>query len=282
MHANVHVVKMIVETAQLLCNVHHRASNEDSHCIPPYASRRWVPYKESRAGHRKLGSMIWVAESRGNYRWGVALGLALCREYNKGRGRAEGKKSQHRTQAVLEWLRDHEPNFARKRQTPVEHKHLAMPDRFKKAPTSVEAYRRYYLSKRRTMPMEWPDGMTPDWWEAAVRPKRRGTAAAAPASAPIAEAPAPLVPGAPGAPLAEALVAQAPEAPSAPEAPAAPTTKAPAAPAVEAPEAPRGGAADARRSKRKQPGAPEAPSGPPQAIPCSPPRRRISRKRSLA
>ncbi|CAE7708504.1 unnamed protein product [Symbiodinium pilosum] len=91
---------MIVETAQLLCNVHHRSREKDAPCDPPYTKRDRIPYKESAAGHRKLGSMIWVAESLGNYRWAVRLGLALCREYNRGRGRAKGKRTQHRTQAA--------------------------------------------------------------------------------------------------------------------------------------------------------------------------------------
>ena len=30
----------------------------------------------------------------------VCPGLALCREYNRGRGRAKGKRTQHRTQAA--------------------------------------------------------------------------------------------------------------------------------------------------------------------------------------
>merc|ERR1719330_347080 len=107
---------MIVETAQLLCNVHHRQRES---CLAPYISRSRIPYKESAAGHRKLGSMIWVAESLGNYRWAVRLGLALCREYNRGRGRAAGKISRHKTQAVLEWLRDHEPRFRSLRRTRV-------------------------------------------------------------------------------------------------------------------------------------------------------------------
>mmetsp|Transcript_59834 Transcript_59834/g.157317 ORF Transcript_59834/g.157317 Transcript_59834/m.157317 type:complete len:200 (+) Transcript_59834:86-685(+) len=164
-HANIHVVKMIVETAQLLCNVHHRASQEGSHCLPPYTRKGRVPYRESRAGHSKLGSMIWVAESLGNYRWGVRLGLALCREYNGGRGRAEGRTEQHKTQRVLEWLRDHEPNFRRTRRTAVRERHLAMPDKFKGAASAVEAYHDYYHSKSLTMPMLWPEGRTPPWWE---------------------------------------------------------------------------------------------------------------------
>jgi len=181
-HANIHIVKMIVETAQLLCNVHHRAREASAGCDPPYTRRDRVPYRDSAAGHRKLGSMIWVAESLGNYRWAVCLGLALCKEYNRGRGRAKGKTSAHRTQAVLEWLRDHEPNIRRKRRTPVQARHLAMPDKFKKAASSVEAYRDYYFSKRRTMAMEWPEGRIPPWWEArkaalsAKRKRGRGTA----------------------------------------------------------------------------------------------------------
>lgn len=160
-HANIHIVKMIVETAQLLCNVHHR---QREHCLEPYIRKSRIPYRESAAGHRKLGSMIWVAESLGNYRWAVQLGLALCAEYNKGRGRAAGKTTLHRTQRVLEWLERNEPNFKKTRRTPVKEKHLAMPPRFKKAMNSVEAYRDYYYSKRKTMEMAWPEGRTPAWW----------------------------------------------------------------------------------------------------------------------
>jgi len=175
-HADIHIVKMIVETAQLLCNVHHR---QQDHCLPPYVEKSAIPYKESAAGHAKLGSMIWVAESLGNYRWAVQLGLALCAEYNKGRGRAAGKTTQHRTQGVLEWLEVHEPNFAKTRRLPVKQKHLAMPDQFKTAISSVEAYRDYYYSKRQTMKMLWPSGRTPGWWtlrQNGVRRRRRTAA----------------------------------------------------------------------------------------------------------
>jgi len=164
MHANIHIVKMIVETAQLLCNVHRR---QRELCLAPYIGPNKIPYKESASGHRKLGSMIWVGESHGNYKWAVQLGLELCAEYNQGRGRAAGKTTQHRTQRVLEWLQRYEPNFKIKRRTPVKLKHLAMPDKFKKASSSIEAYRDYYYSKRKTMTMAWdPKKRTPDWWEA--------------------------------------------------------------------------------------------------------------------
>jgi len=167
MHANIHVVKMVVETAQLLCNVHHR---QREIAMPPYTNRARVPYKDSAAGHRKLGSMVWLTESLGNYRWAVELGLALCDEYNNGRGRAAGKTTKHKTQKVLEWLRDHEPNYPISKRTPVRRKHFAMPDEFKKT-GAVQAYRDYYFSKRLTMTMVWPAGQTPTWWEAKCSPK---------------------------------------------------------------------------------------------------------------
>jgi len=174
-HANIHVVKMIVETAQLLCNVHQRAREL---CVPPYTQKRRIPYKDSAAGHRKLGSMIWIGESLGNYRWGVALGLALCKEYNNGRGRAAGKTTRHKTQKVLEWLRDHEPIFKKKNRGAVKLKHCAMPDKLKKAVSekrlsAVEAYREYYYSKRHSMVMAWPEGRAPPWWVARQSPKSK-------------------------------------------------------------------------------------------------------------
>lgn len=123
--------------------------------------------------------MIWVSESLGNYRWAVQLGLALCAEYNRGRSRAPGKTTLHKTQKVLEWLQRNEPNFKTKRRTPVRLKHLAMPDKFKKAATSVEAYRDYYYSKRKTMAMAWePHRRSPEWWEARRLGKTRVAAKA--------------------------------------------------------------------------------------------------------
>lgn len=145
----------------MLCNVHHR---QRELCLPPYIARSRIPYKDSSAGHRKLGSMIWVGQSLGNYRWAVQLGLELCAQYNRGRGRAAGKTTKHKTQRVLEWLQRHEPKFKTQRRTPVRPKHLAMPDKFKKATTSVEAYRDYYYSKRRTMDMVWDPKVAPKWW----------------------------------------------------------------------------------------------------------------------
>ena len=49
---------------------------------------------------------IWVAESLGNYRWAVQLGLHLCHEFRLGRGRQAQRTAPHATEAVLRWLKD--------------------------------------------------------------------------------------------------------------------------------------------------------------------------------
>lgn len=65
-HCDKHVVKMIVETCQLLCTAHHLHGSEQ----PPY-----------RKTHVNHPCAIWARESRANYDWLIQLGFALSDEY---------------------------------------------------------------------------------------------------------------------------------------------------------------------------------------------------------
>lgn len=65
-HCDVHVIKMILESAQLLSAVHVLTTGEQ------------VAYKLSHANHP---CTIWVLESAENYRWLFEMFLALLREY---------------------------------------------------------------------------------------------------------------------------------------------------------------------------------------------------------
>ena len=67
-HCDKHVVKMILETAQLLCGVHHM--------IPQVTPQ--VPYKLS---HKNHPCAIWTRDSLSNYLYLCDLGLELCKEY---------------------------------------------------------------------------------------------------------------------------------------------------------------------------------------------------------
>ena len=53
---NKHVVKMILESAQMLCTAHHCIMGEDAD----------VPYKPA---HRNHPSTIWARQSGQNYAW---------------------------------------------------------------------------------------------------------------------------------------------------------------------------------------------------------------------
>ena len=69
-HCDKHVVKMILETAQLLCGVHHMVIHER-------LSNDQVPYKLS---HKNHPCAIWTRESLSNYLYLCDLGLELCKE----------------------------------------------------------------------------------------------------------------------------------------------------------------------------------------------------------
>ena len=66
-----HVVKMALETAQILSAVAHQKGFN-------------APYKIS---HQKHPCTIWAGKSFGNWRWLVAHGLAVCDEYTRRYGR---------------------------------------------------------------------------------------------------------------------------------------------------------------------------------------------------
>jgi hypothetical protein len=63
-----HKVKMILESAQMLCTAHIALGNED------------VPYKKSHLNHP---SSVWVRANNENYQWLYDHMLALGKEYTK-------------------------------------------------------------------------------------------------------------------------------------------------------------------------------------------------------
>lgn len=66
---NKHVVKMILESAQLLCTAHHELQSDVD-----------VPYKPT---HKNHPSAIWARRSSAHYKWLYEHMLALGAEYKK-------------------------------------------------------------------------------------------------------------------------------------------------------------------------------------------------------
>ena len=69
---NKHVVKMILESAQMLCTAHHCYGDRDQ--------KENVPYKQAHLNHP---STIWARQSRSTYMWLYEHMLALGHEYTR-------------------------------------------------------------------------------------------------------------------------------------------------------------------------------------------------------
>jgi len=140
-HNDKHVVKMILESAQLLCGVHHMTeSNLD------------VPYGLS---HKNHPCSIWARKCIENYIWLCDLGLELSKEYTHRYGK------RHKSQDIIEWCMTNLPNlpeFGDITQHPK-----AMPDECK-TDDVVESYRRYYIMEKSSF-CNWKNREIPNWYK---------------------------------------------------------------------------------------------------------------------
>jgi hypothetical protein len=124
---NKHVVKMILESAQLLCTAHVISDGENAD----------VPYKVT---HKNHPSAIWARESTSNYKWLYNHMIALGEEYT----RRYGKK--HLTILKCSGVLSKAPtNVTKTEPTPMPQ---CMPDQYKVPGNSVEAYWNYYEAEK--------------------------------------------------------------------------------------------------------------------------------------
>ena len=122
---NKHVVKMILESAQMLCTAHHH-----------YDENTTVPYKKAHYNHP---STIWTRSDRYNYMWLYDHMIALGDEYT----RRYGKK--HLSIVKCWWPLSRIPNGIPEKgftQPPQ-----AMPDEYKND-CSIKAYWNYYIGDK--------------------------------------------------------------------------------------------------------------------------------------
>lgn len=140
-HNDKHVVKMILEYAQLLCGAHHMTE-----------SKHEIPYKLS---HKNHPSAIWTRECIENYIWLCDLGLDLCEEYTYRYGK------RHKSQDIIEWALIHKPSI--KTNNDITPFALAMPDECKVG-DAVESYRTYYMTEKRKI-ANWKNRETPEWYK---------------------------------------------------------------------------------------------------------------------
>lgn len=125
---NKHVVKMVLESAQMLCTAHHYYDNGDH-----------VPYKPCHINHP---STIWTRSNTEHYYWLYKHMLALGNEYTRRYGKTH--LTITKCKKPLQWAPMGMTTSAFK-QPPQ-----AMPDEYKNE-CSIEAYWNYYIGEKHTV-----------------------------------------------------------------------------------------------------------------------------------
>lgn len=141
-HVDKHVIKMILESAQLLSTVHHLSSSSQEILVNIY-----------KPTHYKHPSTIWVCQSQENYRWLYQLFLALIDEYHFRFGKT------HKSSELITYLKivpDQLPNMPFTPPTPV------MDDEYLCGGDSLLSYRNYYKLGKSHLYF-WTKREKPEW-----------------------------------------------------------------------------------------------------------------------
>jgi len=172
MHGDKHVIKMILETAQMLSTIYRfvngerpniktdklRKLMEEKHPVV-HKDDTWIVKCEESCGmkpyrmtHYKHGSVLWARQNVENYIWLTQLGLALCEEKLK----RYPNNPPHKSQPLIEWFANNPPssNYFDAPSSSFTPPYLAMPDNLKSEneectiENHIELYRKYYRSKQ--------------------------------------------------------------------------------------------------------------------------------------
>ena len=172
-----HVVKMIVETAQLLSTAHRLIDGKlqvvdyvNTKTGKTRKAKRWVledgdlNLRLYKATHVNHPSNVWVRETEGNYNWTYRHFLALCGEYEY----RYGKKHASYVKLFADVF------FAPARIKKGDRTQFALA--MKSAPECmhpedpVRSYREYYHVKQSVFKMKWTKREVPSWFKQSYNP----------------------------------------------------------------------------------------------------------------
>ena len=155
-HCDKHVVKMVLETTQMLCTAHRILDGD-------VAADAMGIYRTAYANHPMTK---WVRENQFNYAWTYRLLQALCNEYTH----RYNKVHKTQSQGMLDVLRKIPENIYLGTETGRTVPPMCMPDKYKnrftsdvKFPDVVDAYRRYYIGDKKEFAC-WTKRNVPEWW----------------------------------------------------------------------------------------------------------------------
>ena len=139
------LVKMPLETAQMLCTAHRELDGDE------YADEVGL-YKRAYWNHP---CTVWARESYDNYRWLYKHFIALGDEYKHRYDREHGSITK-----LKDVLEPCPLNINEGKMTPVAQ---AMPDKYKRLYDPIQAYRDYCINEKHYA--KWEQGRAkPDWW----------------------------------------------------------------------------------------------------------------------
>lgn len=137
-HCDRHVVKMILESAQILCTALHKKGFD-------------VPYKPTHPNHPCI---LWAEKSFANVKWLSTLALALNEEY---RFRFETGRD-HRSADVVRAIQKFSfPDIGLTEFVQI------MPASYRIPDDAVSAYRAYYSTEKASF-ASWTNRPVPDWF----------------------------------------------------------------------------------------------------------------------
>jgi hypothetical protein len=171
MHNSKHVIKMILESCQLLSTAHR--INDGVETVAKSKTgrnvKRWN-LDDSRndilysATHINHPSAVWCRQSKENYQWLHSLLVELCAEYTY----RYGKVHKCQETGLVDVLKSVPNNF---KSTGFTEPTPAMPDNVKIKGSSLQSYRNYYINNK-THLASWQGKINsrqvPEWYNANV------------------------------------------------------------------------------------------------------------------
>jgi len=161
-----HIVKMVLESAQMLCTAHRILDGEETEG-PSYSGKRIVPKWTHprhedvmyRVVHRKHPCAIWTMISDSNYKWHYQHFVALCEEFTFRYGK------RHKSDVLLREILKRVPDnilvgdLTRHPLAMSSNPECMIPENV------VESYRLFYQTKQARFKMTWSKRSVPDWFQ---------------------------------------------------------------------------------------------------------------------
>ena len=165
MHNDKHVVKMILEYAQLLSTAHRVLDGHERSALSASGRKKKVWHLDDdrndilySATHINHPSAVWVRQSDLNYDWLFSMFQALMTEYTH---RYNKTHACSRLEPYLARVPKNIPQKGFTQPTP------AMPDEVKVPGDSIKSYRNYYINNKPHL-ASWKNRNKPEWYNANI------------------------------------------------------------------------------------------------------------------